>query len=157
MCMASPLPTRTNHYPHKHLIRVAHAEKYNSLVTKPKEWKVELEACDLDTSKSPFKLSECESFGILIPPKGRLAGLSFVTDGYYLLPIICRINPELDIYDHIPIRHHFNKSWVIYFGGYKSCTVNGTQNTIESLQFKNKHLKIVIGFCPIVNPIRHSY
>ena len=38
--------------------------------------------------QAPLQVSECESFGILIPPKGRPTCLSFVTDGDYLLPII---------------------------------------------------------------------
>ena len=69
--------------PHEHILRIAHAQRYDSAVMKPEEWKVELDGCDLDTIKPPFKShfksSECESFEIHIPPKGRLTCLSFVT------------------------------------------------------------------------------
>ena len=73
-----------------------------------------MSSSDLDTIKSPFKLSECESFEILIPTKGPLTGMSFVTDEDYPLPILYKINTKSDIYDQIPIHHCFNKSWIIY-------------------------------------------
>ena len=118
---------------------------------------MEIESCELDTIKSPFKPSECESFEILLPPEGRLTGLSFITDEDYLLPILYRINPESPIYDQIPIRHYFSKSWIINIGDDKPCTANGAKETIKYLQTKDKHQKIVIGFCPIIDPIRHNY
>ena len=126
-------------------------------VTKPKKWNMELEACDLDTSKSPFTPLECDSLEILLPPKGRPTILSFITDEDYLLPILYRINPESPIYDQIPIRHHFSKIWVINIGDDKPCTANGAKEIIEHLQIQDKHRMIVIRFCPIVDPIRKNY
>ena len=83
-----PLKTTSRYLPHGHLLWIAHTQRYDSAVTKPEEWKVELDGCDLDTIKSPFMSSEYESFEILIASKGRLTCLSFVTDEGYLLPIL---------------------------------------------------------------------
>ena len=47
-------------FPHKQLIIVAHADEYDSAVIKPLRWKVELEACNLDTIKSTFRSYKCE-------------------------------------------------------------------------------------------------
>ena len=74
-----------------------------------------------------------------------------------MLPILNGINPESDVYDQISICHHLSKSWIIHIGDKKPCTANGAKDTIESLQLKDRYCKIVIGFCPIVNPIRHNY
>ena len=46
---------------------------------------------------------------------------------------------------------------IIYTGDDKPCTANGVNDIMETLQLKDKHRRIVIDFCPIVDPIRRNY
>ena len=44
------------------------------------DWSVEVKQSELDYVSSPFVPSDCESFDIILPPKGTPTGLTFSTD-----------------------------------------------------------------------------
>ena len=100
--------------PHKHLLRTVHADNVGTNeVPTPQEWNVELDPCELDSVSTPFIATECESFDVVIPLKGRLTEISVVTDEDYMLPILHRIDPASDTYNQVQLRHHICKSWII--------------------------------------------
>ena len=96
---------------HKHLLHTAHVDEFGAnRVTNPQEWIVELDLCELDTISVPFIESECESFEVVIPPKGKLTAISVMTNEDYIFPILHRIGPVSHTYNQVPLRHHFCKS-----------------------------------------------
>ena len=94
--------------PHGHLLRTAHTDTFSTnKVTSPQEWNVGLDPCELDSVFTSFIASECEYFDVVVHPKGRLTGMSIVTDEDYMLPILHMVNPMSDTYNQVPLRHHF--------------------------------------------------
>ena len=144
--------------PHEHLLRQAHAAQFgDSSFATTSNWHADLDACEIQSLSNPFSADECESFTITLPPKGTLAGLSFVTDEDYMLPILYRIHPESPLYHQIPLRHHFCHSWIIQLHEDKPLTAQGVAEAITYLQLPDKTRSVMISFCPIIDPIRHNY
>ena len=144
--------------PHEHLLRQAHSSQFGgSTFATATEWKADLDSCEINSLSSPFSATEYESFTITLPPKGTMAGLSFVTDEDYMLPILYRVHPESPLYHQIPTRHHFCHSWIIQLHEDKPLTAQGAAEAIAFLQTPDRQRHVTISFCPIIDPIRHNY
>jgi hypothetical protein len=44
-----------------------------------------------------------ETFKIVLPPKGQSIGAYIDTDEDYIIPILCKISKDYDLYDQIPL------------------------------------------------------
>ena len=114
--------------PQKHILYTDHADKVGANpVMNPQEWNVELKPCELETVSSQFIIYAYESFKEVIPLKGRLTGISVVTDKNYMLSILHRIGPASNTYNQIPLRHHVCKSWIIQIQDNKPGTAQGAK------------------------------
>jgi len=78
------------------------------------EWTYDGHISNLGTTDSVFHPSDLEEHKVVIPPCGTSIGLQFITDEDYLLPILMQVTPERDIYQQIPSRHNFCRSWVVH-------------------------------------------
>ena len=78
-----------------------------------------------------------------------------VTDEDYMIPILMKINHMSAVYNQIPLRHHFCKSWIIFIQDEQPITVNGYKEAFHHLQ-QNSPRNITITFYTITDPIRYD-
>ena len=140
--------------PNERMLRALHNQLFD--ISAPTQWQAELGSCDLDTVKSPFDPEDCETFSITLPPKGQALGIYVDIDEDYLLPVLGKISKDFDLYDQIPLRHHFYKSWIIQVHQDTPITSQGFIDTVHSLQLENESRDIEIVLCTMRDPVRYS-
>ena len=142
--------------PNEHLLRAVHGNIFLPAGVPRRAWHVTITPLDLDTIASPFDPQKCESIKVTLPPQGRSIGLTFTTDEDYMLPVLHRVHPDYDIFDEIPERHNFSRSWVIAIENHKPLTSTGTIEELRHLQLPDQHRVITIQFCPITHAERFT-
>jgi hypothetical protein len=83
------------------LLLAAHNQLFDT--TAPTTWQTKMQDCDLDFVASPFDPKLYETFKIVLPPKGQSIGAYIDTDEDYIIPILCKISKDYDLYDQIPL------------------------------------------------------
>lgn len=126
----------------------------------PAEWKLRpdpVPELTLDTVGSLFPPADTETLEITLPPKGTALGITLGTDEDALAPIIVRIDPGVPLYEQIPLKHHFARSWIIQIHNEQPLTGAGAKDAFESLQLQGKDRLISLTLCKIDNPKRFDY
>jgi hypothetical protein len=145
--------------PNERLLLAAHNQLFDT--TAPTTWQTQVQDCDLDFVASPFDPKLCETFKIVLPPKGQSIGAYIDTDEDYIIPILGKISKDYNLYDQIPLRHQYYKSWIVQIGMESPCTSQGFIEAVHSLQLddKSKKLKLPCARClnrfdTIIKPIK---
>ena len=94
---------------------------------------VEVKQSELDSVSSPFVPSDCKSFDITLPPKGKPIGLTFLTDEDYLAPFLLCVDHAKPVYLEIPLRHHFCKSWITWIHNERPLTGTKARDILHNL------------------------
>eukprot|EP00956_Cyclotella_meneghiniana_P000008 scaffold27_cov57-Cyclotella_meneghiniana.AAC.5 len=141
--------------PNELMLRQFHHETFDK--DPIKDWQSHLPECDFDTVESPFDPAICETFQITLPPRGSSAGFKVDTDEDYLVPFLVEISKESDIYDQVPLRHHYCKSWIIQIEDEFPITAQGVVDAFNSLQIEDEPRQILISFCPMDEPVRFHH
>jgi hypothetical protein len=125
--------------------------------TAPTKWQQSLQECTLDTIDSPFDPSKCETFTITLPPKGQALGIYVDTDEDYLKPIVGKISKDFAIFDQIPLRHQYYKSWIVQVGDESPITAQGFIDAVRFLQKDGESRDVHIVLCHMDEPVRYHH
>jgi hypothetical protein len=131
------------------LLLAAHNQLFDT--TAPTTWQAKVQDCDLGfvASCQSFDPKLCETFNIVLPPTGQSIGAYIDTDEDYIIPILGKISKDYDLYDQIPLRHQYYKSWIVQIGMESPCTSQGFIEAVHSLQLDEKSREIEITLCPV--------
>lgn len=156
------LTTRSNYQPlpHEQLLRTFHDHTFGQASatdgSSQKSSSLGIEESQLDFIDSPFDPDECETFQVILPPKGQSIGITVVTDEDYTVPILHTISPSSNLYDEIPLRHNFASSWVVQIEEEHPITAQGVKDTLYALQ-RSTPRKIEITLCNMSDPVRYHH
>eukprot|EP00956_Cyclotella_meneghiniana_P008309 scaffold11091_cov47-Cyclotella_meneghiniana.AAC.1 len=120
-------------------------------------WQKQIPPSTFDSIESPFDPAICETFEITLPPRGFSLGIQVDTDQDYLLPILAKILRDRDLYDQIPQRHHYYKSWIIQIEDELPITAQGCIDALHYLQREGEPRQTLITLCPIDEPVRYHH
>lgn len=141
--------------PNEIMLRQMHNDTFDkNAMTK---WQAQLPPCDFDSITSPFDPSICESFLITLPPRGISIGIYIDTDEDYLVPILAKISKDRDLYDQIPLKHHFYNSWIIQIEDEHPITAQGMIDALYYLQREGEQRQVLITLCPMDEPVRYYH
>ena len=73
-----------------------------------------------------------------------------------LLPILVRVVKTSDIYDQIPDRHQYSKSWIIQVEDEQPITAQGLKDALYFLQ-RSTPRTISITFCKVEDAVRFPH
>jgi len=140
--------------PHEQLLRAFHNNTFDPSLSS--DWQINVGESTLDTIESSFNPADCETIQITLPPKGTSLGMYIDTDEDYLLPILVRVVKTSDIYDQIPDRHQYSKSWIIQVEDEQPITAQGLKDALYFLQRPTPRT-ISITFCKIEDAVRFPH